>query len=198
VAVLATRDRDGTIHAVPVWFALHDRSIVLATGSRSRKVRNLELDPRATLVVHDSRPGFEVCGASLVGRVQIVRSDAARPLADAVARVDERVAGSTAVDLLAQLPNEDVDGSVAVRRAAAPHALKELVAGQHATLLAGERVDEPELGRRELRALAVDEGLDVVRIEPELLDDDRVASARLGLAHAAPRCCAHTCRAPTH
>ena len=82
VAVLATRDRDGTIHAVPVWFALHDRSI--ATGSRSRKVRNLELDPRATLVVHDSRPGFEVCGASLVGRVQIVRSDEARPLVDAV------------------------------------------------------------------------------------------------------------------
>ena len=79
VAVLATLEPDGAIHAVPMWFALHDDSILLATSSRSRKVRNLEFDPRATLVVHDSRAGFEVCGASLAGRVEIVRGpDAAR------------------------------------------------------------------------------------------------------------------------
>jgi len=36
--------------------------VILATGSRSRKVWNPEIDPRATLVVHDSRSGFEVCG----------------------------------------------------------------------------------------------------------------------------------------
>ena len=41
----------------------------LATSSSSRKVRNLERDARATFVLHDSRPGFEVCGASIVGTV---------------------------------------------------------------------------------------------------------------------------------
>ena len=73
VAVLATFDREWAIHAVPMWYAAGEDAIVLATSSRSRKVRNLERDPRATLVLHDSRPGFEVCGASIAGTVEIVR-----------------------------------------------------------------------------------------------------------------------------
>ena len=70
-------------------------------------------------------------------------------------------------------------------RASAPHALQELVAGEDAALLAGERVHEPKLRRGQLRALAVDERLHVVGVEAELLDHDRVAAARLGLADAA-------------
>ena len=80
VGVFATHQDGEVIHAVPMWFALRGRSILLATGSRSRKVRNLESDARATLVVHDSRPGFEVCGASLAGSAEIVRGEDARPL----------------------------------------------------------------------------------------------------------------------
>jgi len=80
IGVLATLEPDGSVHAVPLWLALGDEAIILATGSRSRKVRNLERDPRATLVVHDSRPGFEVCGASIRGRVEIVRGVEAAPL----------------------------------------------------------------------------------------------------------------------
>ena len=87
VAVLSTFDEAGIIHAVPMWFALDDeRSVLLATGSRSRKVRNLERDVRATLVVHDSRPGFEVCGVSMAGEVEVVSGAAARPLVDRVHR----------------------------------------------------------------------------------------------------------------
>jgi len=86
VAVLATFDLDRGIHAVPVWFACDDDHVVLATGSRSRKVRNLERSSGATLVLHDSRPGFEVCGASLSGRVEIVRQPEARALVDRVHR----------------------------------------------------------------------------------------------------------------
>ena len=70
VAVLATFDRTWAIHAVPMWYAAGEDAIVLATSSRSRKVRNLERDPRATLVLHDSRPGFEVCGVSIAGTVR--------------------------------------------------------------------------------------------------------------------------------
>jgi hypothetical protein len=50
-----------------MWYAPHDGVVLFATSSKSRKVRNLEGDPRATLVLHDSRPGYEVCGASIVG-----------------------------------------------------------------------------------------------------------------------------------
>ena len=73
VGVFATLDSNGAIHAVPMWFASHERSILLATGSRSTKVANLEVDPRSTLVIHDSRPGYEVCGVSMVGDAEIVR-----------------------------------------------------------------------------------------------------------------------------
>jgi PPOX class probable F420-dependent enzyme len=86
VGVLATIEPDGSVHAVAMWLAPTDRAVLLATGSRSRKVRNLERDPRATLVVHDSRPGAEVCGASIRGRVELVRGAAAKPLIERVHR----------------------------------------------------------------------------------------------------------------
>jgi len=73
IGVLATLDPARSIHAVPMWYARHEDCVLLATGSRSRKVRNLESDERATLVVHDSRPGYEVCGASIAGRIEMVR-----------------------------------------------------------------------------------------------------------------------------
>lgn len=87
IGVLATLEPDGSVHAVPMWPTPGEGAILLATGSRSRKVRNLERDPRATLVLHDSRPGLEVCGASFRGRVEIVRGDVAAPL---IAQVHRR------------------------------------------------------------------------------------------------------------
>ena len=84
VGVFCTFGPAGTIHAVPMWFAVGDDCVLLATGSRSRKARNLERDPSATLVVHDSRPGYEVCGVSLAGRVEIVRGEKAIRLIDSV------------------------------------------------------------------------------------------------------------------
>jgi PPOX class probable F420-dependent enzyme len=86
VAVLATLEPDGSVHAVPMWVSGEDGMIVLATGSRSRKARNLARDSRATLVLHDSRPGAEVCGASLRGRVELIRGDEAAPLVQRVHR----------------------------------------------------------------------------------------------------------------
>lgn len=86
VGVLTTLEPDGSVHAVPMWLAGEGGEIVLATSSRSRKFRNLERDPRATLVLHDSRPGAEVCGASLRGRVELVTGDVAVPLVKRVHR----------------------------------------------------------------------------------------------------------------
>jgi len=86
VGVFATLDSSGTIHAVRMWYAAGEGYVVLATGSRSQKVRNLERDSRASLVLHDSRPGFEVCGDSIAGRAEVVRGLEARPLVDLVHR----------------------------------------------------------------------------------------------------------------
>lgn len=84
VGVLATLDPDGSPHVVPMWVAPRTGDVVMAASSRSRKVRNLERDPRATLVVHDSRPGSEVCGVSFRGHVEVVSGDAALDLVELV------------------------------------------------------------------------------------------------------------------
>ncbi|HEY1315930.1 MAG TPA: pyridoxamine 5'-phosphate oxidase family protein [Gaiella sp.] len=84
VGVFCTGEADGVIHAVPMWFAVVDGRIALATSSRSRKIANLGRDARATLVIHDSRPGTEICGASIRGRVELVRGDDAPRLVHAV------------------------------------------------------------------------------------------------------------------
>lgn len=106
--MLATIEPDGSVHAVPMWVAPIEDALLLATGSRSRKVRNLERDPRATLVLHDSRPGAEVCGVSLRGRVALVRGPAAIPLIERVHSryVSER--GLTLPEVCDFLSSDDV------------------------------------------------------------------------------------------
>jgi len=107
VGVFATFD-DDRIHAVPMWFARDGDRICLATGSRSRKVRNLGRDARATLVLHDSRPGFEVCGASLSGRADVVTGEDARRLVELVHRRYVTPAGEGHESVREFLDSDDV------------------------------------------------------------------------------------------
>ena len=94
------------------------------------------------------------------------------------------------VDLLAEFSDEHVDGSVAMRRAASPDALEELVPREHAPLFSRERVQESELGRRQLCARPVDVRLDVVGVEAQLLDVDSVPTTWFRIADPAPCRCA--------
>jgi hypothetical protein len=86
VAVLGTLASDGAPHLTPLWFADGGDAIVMATGSGSRKLANLARDARATLVLHDSRAGFDVRGASIAGTVEIVTGERAVPLVELVHR----------------------------------------------------------------------------------------------------------------
>ena len=108
VAVLATFDAPGGIHAVPMWFAVDDAAIVLATGSASRKVANLRRNSLATVVVHDSRPGFEVCGVSVRGAVELVEGAEARPLVERVHRRYVDAVSVTDPSVEAFLASDDV------------------------------------------------------------------------------------------
>lgn len=108
IGVLATLDPDGAVHAVPLWYARDGETVVFATGGSSRKARNLARDPRGTLVLHDSRPGFEVCGASVRGRVSIVSGEAARPLIACVHRRYVSEAGLELPAARAFLSGDDV------------------------------------------------------------------------------------------
>src|SRR5204862_7731085 len=91
--------------------------------------------------------------------------DRLEAVADAVARLDERVLRRAAVDLVPQAADEHVDGAVAVGLAAAPDLLQQLVAGRDAAALERELVEEAELGRRQLRRAAVDVRLHLARVD---------------------------------
>jgi PPOX class probable F420-dependent enzyme len=108
VAVLTTLEPDGSVHAVPIWISAEHGEIVLATGSASRKVRNLERDPRATIVLHDSRPGCDIAGVTLRGRIEIVRGAAAAPLIERVHLRYVTAAGLGRSEVRAFLGSDDV------------------------------------------------------------------------------------------
>jgi PPOX class probable F420-dependent enzyme len=51
VAVLATVDRGGRAHAVPIWYLYEGGVFIMNTGRGSQKHRNIEANPEVTLVV---------------------------------------------------------------------------------------------------------------------------------------------------
>lgn len=73
VCRLATVDRYGQPHVVPVWHILLDGDIYIETSPRSKKGRNLQVNPRAALVV-DAGDSFESYkGIMIQGRVEFVK-----------------------------------------------------------------------------------------------------------------------------
>lgn len=72
IANLATLNKDGSVHLVAMWFLWDGDHILIPTSRKTRKARNLARDPRATVMIDDSRGGFDLRGITLVGRVEIV------------------------------------------------------------------------------------------------------------------------------
>src|SRR5207245_9123366 len=99
------------------------------------------------------------------------------PIADPVARLDEGVPRRAPVDLLAQAPDHDVHRPVASRLAPAPELLQQLVARRDAPALERELVQQAELRRRQLGALAVHVRLHLARVDAELVDLERLPAA---------------------
>src|SRR4029077_14710939 len=84
--------------------------------------------------------------------------------------------GRLPVDLVTKLPHEDDDGAVTIALPATPDALHQLLAADHATPFERECVEGAELCERQLSAASVDEGLDVGRVDDQLLDLDALAA----------------------
>lgn len=65
---LATLDRDGAPHVVPLWFVWLDGSMFMNSTVGNATVRNLERDARATATVDDGEAYAELRGVVLQGR----------------------------------------------------------------------------------------------------------------------------------
>lgn len=69
---VATINRDGTPHLVPLWFAVVDGDIVLETFTKSQKVRNLQRDPRITVLLESGDKYEELRGITIYGEAELV------------------------------------------------------------------------------------------------------------------------------
>lgn len=70
---VATINRDGTPHLVPLWFAIIDGDIVLETFTKSQKVKNLERDPRLTVLLEDGEDYEELRGVAIYATAELVK-----------------------------------------------------------------------------------------------------------------------------
>jgi PPOX class probable F420-dependent enzyme len=77
VASLATENPDGTIHMVAVWYWFHGTDVFVATASRSRKVRNLQSNPKVSLMI-DARDPAASYGVTIEGIAQILTGNISR------------------------------------------------------------------------------------------------------------------------
>jgi nitroimidazol reductase NimA-like FMN-containing flavoprotein (pyridoxamine 5'-phosphate oxidase superfamily) len=71
---MATAGADGRLHNVPVSPVFDNGALLIATDTTSKKVRNLEANPRVTLVFDEYAEMWDLLrGVVIEGSVQIVR-----------------------------------------------------------------------------------------------------------------------------
>ncbi len=105
VLQVASINRDGTPHLVPMWFTLDDDGLIaFATYATSQKVRNLERDPRITVLVEAGMAYNELRGLSLDGRAEVVRDPQVTARIMALSRAKQ--AGLARPELEAEPPEE--------------------------------------------------------------------------------------------
>jgi nitroimidazol reductase NimA-like FMN-containing flavoprotein (pyridoxamine 5'-phosphate oxidase superfamily) len=77
VVSLASSHRDGTIHLVAMHYAMVEGAPHLWAFAKSQKIRNLERDPRMTMLAESGTAYAELRGVQLTGRAEILRDPGA-------------------------------------------------------------------------------------------------------------------------
>jgi PPOX class probable F420-dependent enzyme len=71
IAVVTSLGPRGWPHSMPLWFVPRDGVIWIWTYAKSQKVRNLERDPRATILVETGHEYGELRGAMIESEAEI-------------------------------------------------------------------------------------------------------------------------------
>jgi PPOX class probable F420-dependent enzyme len=71
IIVVATWGRDGWPHLMPLWYVLRGGEPWIFTYRKSQKVRNLERDPRATLLIEAGHAYHELLGVMMQAHASI-------------------------------------------------------------------------------------------------------------------------------
>ncbi|HEX9966626.1 MAG TPA: pyridoxamine 5'-phosphate oxidase family protein [Solirubrobacterales bacterium] len=73
IAVVSTNGSRGWPHSMPLWFVPREGEVWIWTYAKSQKVRNLERDPRATVLVEAGREYGELRGAMIEAEARLHR-----------------------------------------------------------------------------------------------------------------------------
>jgi PPOX class probable F420-dependent enzyme len=73
IVVVSSLGPRGWPHSMPLWYVLRDRDVWIYTYAKSQKVRNLERDPRATLLVETGHEYVELRGVEIEAEAEIHR-----------------------------------------------------------------------------------------------------------------------------
>ncbi len=118
VVVVSSLGPRGWPHSMPMWFVVRDGEIWVWTYAKSQKVRNLERDPRATLLIETGHEYTELRGLQIEAEAELVRDpdqvfEYAKEMTIRYSEGIESVEGDAAAALQAQAPKR-----VAIRFAA--------------------------------------------------------------------------------
>lgn len=91
-----------------MWFVWDGEAILSPTSRKTRKAKNLLRDPRVTVMVDDSRGGFDLRGITLVGRAELVEGSDALALNRRVHRKYVTDAGLALEPVRTYLATDDV------------------------------------------------------------------------------------------
>jgi PPOX class probable F420-dependent enzyme len=103
---VATVNPDGAPHLTTLFYVVRDGKIAFWTYGRSQKIRNLERDPRISILVEDGDDYFELRGVSISGKAEIIRDyDELHAIGTAVAM---RMIGATDESALGDIGKAEV------------------------------------------------------------------------------------------
>jgi PPOX class probable F420-dependent enzyme len=109
VVVVSSLGPRGWPHVMPLWYVPRDGEIWIWTYAKSQKVRNLERDPRATLLIETGYEYVELRGVQIEAEAEIIRDldrivDYAKEMTIRYSEGISSVEGDAAAALQAQAP----------------------------------------------------------------------------------------------
>jgi PPOX class probable F420-dependent enzyme len=107
IVVVASLGSRGWPHVMPLWYVPRNGEVWIYTYAKSQKVRNLERDPRATLLIETGHEYTELRGIQIEAEAEIHREheevfDLAKELTDRYSGGFEAVSGDAAAALAEQ------------------------------------------------------------------------------------------------
>jgi len=109
VVVVASHGPRGWPHVMPLWYVPRDGEIWIWTYAKSQKVRNLERDPRATLLIETGVSYQELRGVQIEAEAEIIRDperivDYAKEMTIRYSEGIESIEGDAEAALIARAP----------------------------------------------------------------------------------------------